>query len=156
MPGVKKVRRLPSAAVKNIRFVVRIALGGIFLISCAGKIADPAAFAAIVSNYQLLSPPMVTATAVVFPWIEALCGVALVFGRLEKGASMLVCLMMIVLTGLLFYNAYRGLNIACGCFSLSANAPSNVAVNTTRNLFILATGAWILFFPKGPRPAAAR
>ena len=32
---------------------------------------DPAAFAAIVTNYQLLSPPLVSATAVVLPWIEA-------------------------------------------------------------------------------------
>jgi len=110
----------PSPIFKNVTVVVRVALGAVFLFSCAGKIADPAAFAAIVTNYQLLSPPLVSMTAVVFPWIEAVCGLALVFGRLEKGAALLISLMMVFLTGLILYNGYRGLNIACGCFSLAA------------------------------------
>jgi hypothetical protein len=76
---------LPSPMVKSVTWVVRILLGFVFLFSSAGKIADPAAFAAIVNNYQLLSPKLVLATAVVLPWIEALCGLALVFGRFEKG-----------------------------------------------------------------------
>ena len=143
----KKVKSLPSPVVKNIAFVVRIVLGAIFLFASAGKIADPMSFAAIVTNYQLLSPPLVLTTAVVLPWIEAVCGLALVFGRLEKGAALLVSLMMVVFTGLVLYNGYRGLNIACGCFSLAANAPSNIAANTLRNLLILAAGAWVLFFP---------
>jgi len=150
------MRPLPSAVVKNLTFVVRIALGAIFLFSCAGKIADPAAFAEIVTNYQLLPPPLVSATAVVFPWIEAVCGLALVFGRFEKGAALVVSLMMVVFTGLILYNGYRGLNIACGCFSLAAHAPSNIAVNTLRNLLILAAGAWILFFSRRQQMASVR
>jgi uncharacterized membrane protein YphA (DoxX/SURF4 family) len=150
------VRPLPSSAVENITTVVRIVLGAVFLFSCAGKIADPAGFAAIVTNYQLLPPPLVKITAEVFPWVEAVCGLALVFGRLEKGAALLVSLMMVVFTGLILYNGYRGLNIACGCFSLSAKAPSNIAVNTLRNLSILAAGAWVLFFPKHQRLTSSR
>lgn len=150
------MRPVPSAVVKNITIVVRIALGAVFLFSCAGKIADPAAFAAIVANYRLLPPQLVAATAVVFPWIEAVCGLALVFGRFEKGAALLVSLMMVVFTGIILYNGYRGVNIACGCFSLSAKAPSNIALNTLRNLFILAAGAWVLFYSKHQRLAPAR
>ncbi len=150
------MRPHPSAVVKNVTVVIRIALGAVFLFSCAGKITDPTAFAAIVTNYQLLPPPLVSATAVVFPWIEAVCGLALVFGRLEKGAALLTSLMMVVFTGLILYNGYRGLNIACGCFSLAANEPSNIAVNTLRNLVILAAGAWVLFFSKHQRLASVR
>lgn len=146
----------PSPIFKNVTVVVRVALGAVFLFSCAGKIADPAAFAAIVTNYQLLSPPLVSMTAVVFPWIEAVCGLALVFGRLEKGAALLISLMMVFLTGLILYNGYRGLNIACGCFSLAANEPSNIAVNTLRNLVILAAGAWVLFFSRHQRLTSVR
>jgi uncharacterized membrane protein YphA (DoxX/SURF4 family) len=142
------VKPLPPAIVQKIRIVVRILLGSVFLFSCAGKIADPEAFAAIVTNYQLLPPPLISATAIVFPWIEALCGLALVFGRFEKGAALLVSLMMILFIGLILYNGYRGLNIACGCFSLSAKAPSSIAVNTLRNLVILVAGTWVLFFPE--------
>ncbi|WP_372681611.1 MauE/DoxX family redox-associated membrane protein [Desulfosarcina sp.] len=145
----------PSPIFKNVTVAVRIALGAIFLFSCAGKIADPGAFAAIVTNYQLFSPPLVSATAVIFPWIEAVCGLALVFGRLEKGAALLISLMMVFFTGLILYNGYRGLNIACGCFSLAANEPSNIAVNTLRNMVILAAGAWVLFFSRHQRLTAA-
>ena len=150
------MRPHPSAIVKNVTVVIRIALGAVFLFSCAGKIAAPAAFAAIVTSYQLLPPPLVSATAVVFPWIEAVCGLALVFGRLEKGAALLINLMMVVFTGLILYNGYRGLNIACGCFSLAANDPSNIAVNTLRNLVILAAGAWVLFYSKHQQLAPVR
>ena len=150
------MRPHPSAVGINVTVVIRIALGAIFLFSCAGKIANPTAFAAIVTNYQLLPPPLVSATAVVFPWIEAVCGLALVFGRLEKGAALLISLMMVVFTGLILYNGYRGLNIACGCFSLAANEPSNIAVNTLRNLVILAAGAWVFFFSKHQRLASVR
>ena len=145
------VRPFPSPVVRSVTWVVRILLGSVFLFSSAGKIADPAAFAAIVNNYQLLSPELVFATAVVLPWIEALCGLALVFGRFENGAALLVCLMMVVFTGLILYSGYRGLNIACGCFSLAAKAPSNIAVNTLRNLLILVAGAWVLYFSRRQR-----
>jgi uncharacterized membrane protein YphA (DoxX/SURF4 family) len=139
---------LLSAAINTATPVIRIVLGAIFLFSSAGKIADPWAFAAIVTNYQLLPPSWVWATALIIPWIEALCGLALVLGRLEKGAALLVSLMMVVFTGIMLYNSYRGLNVACGCFSLSAKAPSNIALNTLRNLLILAAGAWVFYFSR--------
>ncbi|BBO71691.1 hypothetical protein DSCA_56210 [Desulfosarcina alkanivorans] len=145
------VKSIQPAVVDAVTIIVRIGLGAVFLFSSAGKIADPTAFAAIVTNYQLLPPLLVTATAVVFPWVEAACGVALVFGRFEKGAALLISLMMVVFIAIIFYNGYRGLNIACGCFSLTAKAPSNIALNTLRNLFILAGGTWVFFF-SGRRP----
>jgi uncharacterized membrane protein YphA (DoxX/SURF4 family) len=152
----QNVKPASSSTVDKVTIVVRILLGGIFLYSCIGKIADPSAFAAILTNYQLFPPHLVSATAVVFPWIEAACGLALVFGRYEKGAALLVSLMMVVFIGIIQYNNYRGLNIACGCFSLSAEAPSNIVVNTLRNLFILAAGAWVLIYPKHQRLTPAR
>jgi uncharacterized membrane protein YphA (DoxX/SURF4 family) len=150
------VKPLPSPVVRNVTCVVRILLGVVFLISSSGKIADPEAFAGIVTNYQLLSPPLVLTTAMIVPWIEAVCGLALVLGRFEKGAALLVSLMMVVFTALILYNAYRGLNIACGCFSLAAEAPSNIAVNTLRNLFILAAGAWVLLYSSRQQMTSVR
>jgi len=127
---------------------IRIALGGVFLYSSAGKIADPGAFAGIVANYRLLPPQLVWATAVVLPWIEAACGLALLCGRFEKGAALLVSAMMALFMAINAYNGYRGINVACGCFSLAANAPSHPVLNALRNLVILAAGVWILFFAR--------
>ncbi len=136
-----------SAVTIKATIAVRTILGAVFLFSCAGKIADPAAFASILVNYQLFPPALIPVVAVVFPWIEALCGLALIVGRFEKGAALLVSLMMVFFIAIILYNGYRGLNIACGCFSLAAKEPSGIALNTLRNLFILAAGTWVLFYP---------
>jgi uncharacterized membrane protein YphA (DoxX/SURF4 family) len=93
---------------------------------------------------------------VVLPWLEAVCGLALVVGRYQKGAALLVSLMMVVFTTIILYNGYRGLDVACGCFSLSAQAPSRNSLNTHRNLIILAAGVWMLYHSRGPQSAGAR
>ena len=139
---------MPLFRGNTLTVTIRIGLGAVFLFSSMAKIADPATFAGIVTNYQLVAPPLIKLTVMVLPWIEALCGVALVFGFYDKGAALLVCLMMVTFIGIGFYNAYRGLDIACGCFSLSARQPSNIAINTVRDMAILAAGIWMLIAPK--------
>ena len=54
--------------------------------------------------------------------------------------------LLIVSIGVTLYNGYRGLNIACGCFSLAAGESSDITVNTVRNLALLAAGLWVLVF----------
>ncbi|MDL2268907.1 DoxX family membrane protein [Desulfosarcina sp. OttesenSCG-928-A07] len=127
--------------------MIRIGLGVVFLASCAEKIKNPAAFADIITHYQLLPPALVTLTAIIFPWVELFCGLALIFGRFDRGAALLVCLMMAAFILIAAYNGYRGLNIACGCFSLSAKEPTHIAVNIARNLLILIPAAVLLLWP---------
>lgn len=143
-----------ATVVVHMTHVIRFVLGAVFLFSSAGKIANPDAFAAIVTNFQLLSPQLVSVTAILLPWVEAICGVALVVGRMEKGAALLVSAMMMVFIAIILYNGYRGLNVACGCFSLAAKEPSNITLNTLRNLVILAASGWVLFFSGNRRWAA--
>ncbi len=139
---------MPPRELKRRTVLVRIVLGLVFIYSSFPKILDPSAFATIVTNYRILPPQLVPMTAVILPWVEAVCGFALIIGRWEKGAALLVCLMMAVFLGLTWYNSYRGLNIACGCFSLTANEPSHIFLNTIRNLVIMAAGTWVLFSSK--------
>lgn len=145
---------MPPLADNRLTVIIRIGLGAVFLFSSMAKIADPSAFADIVTNYQLVSPALVRLTVIVLPWVEALCGVTLVFGFYDKGAALLVCLMMVAFIGIGFFNAYRGLDIACGCFSLSAKQPSNIALNTVRDMAILAAGIWVLVVSKRRSPAS--
>jgi uncharacterized membrane protein YphA (DoxX/SURF4 family) len=135
--------------------LVRIALGFVFIYASLDKIANPIGFATVVGNYQILPSWMVPLTAVGLPWIEAACGIALVIGRLEQGAAMLISLMMVAFIGVTLYNGYRGLDIACGCFTLSAKEPSSIAVNTLRNVTLLLAGTWVLFNAKRWQSARA-
>jgi uncharacterized membrane protein YphA (DoxX/SURF4 family) len=138
---------MASSGEKRITVILRIVIGGVFMVSCIHKIAHPAAFAAVVANYQILPPALVTVTAIVFPWIEAVCGLALAFGRFDTGAALLVCLMMIAFIGIALFNAYRGLNVACGCFSLVDNEPSDIILLILRDIAILAAGIVVLVRP---------
>lgn len=140
---------------RKITMFVRIALGITFIYSSLGKIADPSKFAELITNYQLLPPALVGITAVCLPWLEAVCGLALVIGRLDKGAALLISLMMLVFTGVTLYNGYRGVDVACGCFSLSAKEPSNIALNTLRNSMLLIAGTWVMFRTEHKQTAQA-
>ena len=150
------MKPLGLTTADTIAWIVRIGLGALFVVAGIGKIADPTGFAAIVANYRLLPSALVAPTAVVLPWVETLCGLALLVGRLERGGALLINLLMLVFIGVTIYNGYRGLNVACGCFSLSAEAPANLAVNVVRNLLIFAAGTWLLFRPAPPEPSAVR
>lgn len=137
-------------------WVVRIGLGALFVAAGIGKIADPGGFAAIVANYRILPSSLVAPTAIVLPWIEVLSGLALIGGRMEKGGALLANLLMLVFIAVTAYNGYRGLNVACGCFSLSAEPPANLALNVVRDLLIFAAGTWLLFRPGRPDPLAVQ
>ncbi len=132
---------------KQVLFLFfRILLGATFIIAGYGKILDPAGFADIIANYNILPDNLVNITALILPWIEMCAGLALVFGWYVKGAALLVNAMMVVFIGLFAYNQYRGLDISCGCFSLSPKKPDNLLLDMTRDMFILATGLWVMRF----------
>lgn len=121
-------------------------LGAIFIFASYGKILDPGGFATIISNYQVLPENAVNITAVILPWVEMCAGLALVFGLYVQGAALLVNLMMMIFITLFAYNWYRGLDISCGCFSLTAEKNGNLVLDMMRDMAILSTGIWVMLF----------
>ncbi|WP_051694506.1 MauE/DoxX family redox-associated membrane protein [Desulfohalovibrio reitneri] len=116
----------------------RMALGLLFIWASLDKIADPFAFARVIYNYQLVPDVLVNPIALGLPWIEMLCGVFLVLGLLRLGASLVVLLLMAVFMAALGYNLARGLDVACGCFSLSPQDEANILTSLLRDAAILA------------------
>jgi putative oxidoreductase len=98
--------------------VLRLILGLTFLFASIDKISDPSAFAKAVSNYRLVSGSVALAVATVLPWIELLCGLAVLSGVYFRGASMLLFLMLSAFTLAVLTGLVRGLDISCGCFTL--------------------------------------
>lgn len=128
-----------------LTIILRIAFGAVFIIAAAGKIADPAAFADVIYNYQVLPESLVNITAVFLPWLEMLCGIALVAGFYTRGASFLLTGLTIVFMVALSYNISRGLNVDCGCFSVVAESSSTMQDALIRDVFLLAAGAFVLW-----------
>ena len=125
--------------------LVRVGCGVIFLYASWGKILDPAGFARMVQNYQLLPPALVHPAAVVLPWVEAVCGLSLVTGVRAGGGLAVFSALMAVFTAALALNALRGIDVECGCFTVAAGAGSGRVLEAlVRDVVILVAALWAL------------
>jgi putative oxidoreductase len=99
---------------------VQIVLGVLFIAAALPKLLDPPSFAHMIYNYRILPGGLVNSLALVLPWLELLCGVALVLGIWSRTASALVGFLLLVFTAALTLNLLRGNAIDCGCFDIKA------------------------------------
>uniref|UniRef100_I2Q1Y0 Methylamine utilization protein MauE n=1 Tax=Desulfovibrio sp. U5L TaxID=596152 RepID=I2Q1Y0_9BACT len=106
--------------MKILGIIARMALGLIFLAAAWDKIVDPAAFAKIIRNYQILPDMLIYGVAMVLPWIEVVVGVSLITGFLSRGASLSACLMMAVFLSAMAWAWHKGISTQCGCFTTKA------------------------------------
>jgi uncharacterized membrane protein YphA (DoxX/SURF4 family) len=97
--------------------VSRVFIGLLFIVSSLDKIVDPSAFARAVANYGLLPSWMPAIIATILPWVEFLCGFAVLFGVLLRGSSLLLSTMLVLFTLAVISALLRGLDISCGCFT---------------------------------------
>ena len=99
---------------------VQIALGIIFVVAALPKIVDPPSFAHMIYNYHLLPGALINLMALVMPWIELLCGLALILGIWQGTARSIIGALLIAFVLAIAINLARGNAIDCGCFDLSA------------------------------------
>ena len=98
---------------------VQLALGALFVIAAVPKIIDPPSFAHMIFNYRIVPAPAINIMALTMPWLELLCGLALIFGVWRRAALMLIGAMLIVFITAIGINVGRGNAIDCGCFNVA-------------------------------------
>jgi uncharacterized membrane protein YphA (DoxX/SURF4 family) len=128
-----------------IQVFVRIALGIIFLWASVGKIRDPRAFAQILENYRILPAVLVNPVAVLLPWVEAICGLSLILGFFVRGSSLIVNLLMLSFITAFILNVFRGIDVSCGCFSVSVRQTSASLLVIMRDTLFLIAGIWVFY-----------
>jgi uncharacterized membrane protein YphA (DoxX/SURF4 family) len=127
--------------------LLRVALGVVFVWASWEKILHPQAFADIVRNYQVVPEAFVHPVALGLPWLEALCGVLLIMGRWVDGSLLIVNASLVVFIAALAWNGYRGLDVSCGCFSVSADyRKGDYLIDITRDIGLLAAGLWLAYY----------
>ena len=99
---------------------VQIALGVIFVAAALPKIVDPPSFAHMIYNYKLIPWPLINPMALVMPWIELLCGLALILGIWKDTARTIIAALLVTFIIAISINLARGNAIDCGCFDVSA------------------------------------
>jgi uncharacterized membrane protein YphA (DoxX/SURF4 family) len=95
---------------------IRLFLGFIFILAAVIKIADPAGFSQSIYNYKLMPDFLINVLAIVFPWIELVAGILLVFGISVKENSAILTGLLVVFIIAIVISLARGLDINCGCF----------------------------------------
>ncbi len=129
--------------MKFMTTLARILLGAVFLYAAYDKILHPEAFSLIVQKYRILPPQFANLIAIFLPWLEAVCGLALVTGIKSRGAAFLVTLLMVVFIAALGFNFLRGLDVQCGCFGTDP-AKGDARMDLIRDAAILLLAVIVL------------
>ena len=130
---------------KPLCFWIRLILGGVFALASLDKIFHPLAFAKSISNYQILPEQLVNLVAIILPWVELILGALLIFGIWLPGAITLVNLLLAVFFTALVFNTARGLNVDCGCFTLSATESPSTTWYFIRDTFFLLLSGYLFY-----------
>jgi uncharacterized membrane protein YphA (DoxX/SURF4 family) len=125
--------------------VARVFIGLLFVFSSLDKIVDPSAFARSVTNYGLLPPSIPAIIATIMPWVELLCGFAVLFGVFLRGSSLLLSAMVVIFTGAVMSALLRGLDISCGCFTQDPTAGHIGWTKVLQNTALFALTLFLYF-----------
>jgi putative oxidoreductase len=96
-------------------------LGAVFIYAGALKALAPARFANDIENYHLIPWTIGVRFAFYLPWLEILCGLALIARRLYFGALAILITLIFVFIGATLAAKWRGIDISCGCFGVASN-----------------------------------
>src|SRR5438045_7641287 len=124
--------------------IVDLIVGGIFIYAGAIKVMDPIRFGLDIDNYKILPWAVSVRLAFYLPWLEMLCGLALILRFFYRGG-------LFILTGLTFVfiaasviAKVRGLDITCGCFghaSKNWNFTTHLALDFA--ILIVLIALWV-------------
>lgn len=136
---MKKIT-LPS----YLELLIRIFVGGTFVYASVDKIIHPDAFAQSIYYYRIVPIELLHPFALLLAPLELVTGLALLFGKFRKGASLLITLMLLVFMVAIISALYRDLNISCGCFNTDGGHAIGLQI-LFRDLVLLAGSISLLF-----------
>lgn len=104
--------------------IVGLLVGALFVFAGLTKVVDfhpfrfldPMEFARDIDNYKMLPWTVSVRFAFYLPWLEIVCGLALIFRRFCSGALALLLTLLLVFISASIAAKARGIDISCGCF----------------------------------------
>jgi uncharacterized membrane protein YphA (DoxX/SURF4 family) len=126
--------------------VVRIAIGGIFIVSSIPKLRQPYDFLASVYSYEIVGPMFGLGVAIILPWVELFAGICLVGGIFVSGALLVSICLCLIFSFVLASALFSGLDISCGCFG-SADGTVISYWSLIRALVLLLASVAVYSYP---------
>ncbi len=141
------MRKILNSSILNL--AARIILGSIFLFAAVSKIADPATFAEEIANYQILPNFAINIAAIIFPWVELVCGIFVITGLRLRATSATLGALTFIFTIAIAIAVAKGLNINCGCHT-QVTAEKIGLQKILENIGLIILSA-LIYFSKGKK-----
>ena len=111
---------------QHLLLAFRLILAAVFIYAALQKIGRPLMFADEIEMYGVLGPgPLLYLIAIVLPWVELLCGAALLTGIFMRGSALILAVMNLVFIVVIAYRTavimsaegipLRQVYFDCGC-----------------------------------------
>ncbi|NWJ39514.1 MAG: DoxX family membrane protein [Geothrix sp.] len=104
----------------SVTLAARLILGLVFIAAALPKLADPPAFAKAIWGYALFPGWSLSPLALVLPWLEMFCGLALCLGIWTRAAALWLGALLLSFCLALGFNLARRHPVDCGCFGGAA------------------------------------
>ena len=105
----------------------------------------PDQFARIVYNYHILPGSLVNLVSLILPVSEFLAGLFLILGIYYKGSRNYLIILMLIFIAAIGVNLFRGIDLECGCFTVSSKAKVAGMKLIMQDLLYLIPGVVLLF-----------
>lgn len=131
---------------KYFLLVLRVLLAGVFIYAGLNKINNPLMFADQIKMYNVIGySPFLYLMAVFLPWLEIICGIALVSGILLRGSSLILSALSVIFLAVVVYRTigimstggvpFTEISFDCGCGFEPTYAWKKIIENTFLVIF---------------------
>ena len=122
----------------------RLILGVIFIYASLDKIQQPADFARVIQNYDMLPVILTNLVAIILPWLELYCGLFLIIGLFLRASAGTIAALMFLFIIVMSAALIRGLEIDCGCYGMESQiSPGRIL----EDVGLLVMALYVIFFP---------
>ena len=136
---IRKLRTHPLLSL-----VLRIVIASVFIFAGSTKISQPGEFAYAIQSYQIIPSNLTNLLAVILPWLEIFCGLALILGFYVRGSAVILSGLTLVFIISISRVLISGLEINCGCYGDNSPLSSRKLVE---DILILLGCLHLLWYP---------
>lgn len=150
MTVVSQMALRPRSPADLLLVLLRLGLGGLFVVAGVLKLRDPSRFALEIGNYQLIQEGTALMAALL-PALEIVAGLGLIVlpRSWRQASALLIALMVVVFTAAVGWAYFKGINIDCGCFG-GAEGPITVWT-LVRNVSLMTASTLVLWLQRARR-----
>ena len=130
--------------------LVRLVVGGVWIVAGALKLPDPAQSVTAVRAYQLLPGDLVQPVGQLLPVIEVVIGACLILGLLTRWSALASALLFVAFIVGIASAWSRGILIDCGCFGgggFDPDAAAKYPWEIARDAVLLLASLYLVWKP---------